>query len=198
MKHTPKTVFLLLWLAVPLLFTGCVTRIGTDITMNPPPAEKFAAFNRFEMEKITLVAPYAGQAANERAVAKIQENVDLKAAPQLQGWNNAGAGVTPARTLVFTPVVTEIKFISGGARFWAGAMAGSSAVIMKVTITEKETGRVIATPMFYARAAAMGGAWTFGSTDNLMLVRIAGRFTDYLAANYAAATGGRTGAEIPD
>ena len=47
--------------------------------------------------------------------------------------------------------------------------------------------------MFYARAAAMGGAWTFGTTDNLMLTRIAERLTDYIAANYDAAVGGPTG-----
>jgi hypothetical protein len=41
----------------------------------------------------------------------------------------------------------------------------------------------------------MGGAWTFGSTDNAMLVRIANRLTDYLAANYASPVGGPTGAE---
>jgi hypothetical protein len=193
----PRTLVSLPILA-SLLLTGCVTRITTDITQNPPPAEKFSALNRFEMAKIELVAPYAGQEANERALIKIQENVSLKAEPLLRGWNEAGAGITPVRTLLFTPVVTEIKFIGGGTRFWVGAMAGSSAVILKVTITEKESGKVIATPMFYARAAAMGGAWTFGSTDNLMLVRIAGRFTDYLAANYASTVGGRTGAELPD
>jgi len=54
---------------------------------------------------------------------------------------------------------------------------------------------VIASPLFFARAAAMGGRWTFGVTDNLMLTRVADRFTDYLAANYATAVGGPTGAE---
>jgi hypothetical protein len=98
------------------------------------------------------------------------------------------------RTLVIKPVISEVKFISGGKRFWAGALAGSSAVILDVTFTEKETGKLIAKPTFYARAAAMGGAWSIGSTDNVMLVRIAGRLTDYLAANYAAAVGGPSGA----
>ncbi|HEX2861265.1 MAG TPA: hypothetical protein VHN79_06480 [Lacunisphaera sp.] len=186
----------------PLLLTallaGCVTRINTDVIQNPPPAEKFSAFNRFEMAKVELVPPYAGQEANERALLKIQENLSYKGDPLLQGWNDAGRDAAVARTLVITPVVTEIKFIGGGARTFAGAFAGSSAVILKVTITEKETGRILATPLFYARAAAMGGAWTFGATDNLMLVRVAGRLTDYLSANYAVAVGGRTGAELPD
>ena len=110
------------------------------------------------------------------------------------GWiSSIAAATVPSKTLVITPVITEIKFINGAARFWAGAFAGSSAAIMKVQIVEKETGRTIAAPIFYARAAAMGGAWTFGATDNLMLTRIAGRLTDYLANNYGAAVGGPTG-----
>lgn len=185
----------LLLLAAALFFGGCATHIKTDVTQNPPPAEKFSAFTRFEMAKLSLVPPYAGQQANEVALKKIQENVSLKADPLLQGWNAAGAAATPARTLAITPVVTEIKFISGGKRFWAGAMAGSSAVILKATFTDKETGKVIAAPIFYARANAWGGAYSIGSTDNVMLVRIAGRLTDYLATNYAAAVGGPSGAE---
>ena len=181
--------------AAVVLLGGCVTHITTDITQNPPPAEKFAGFTRFELAKVALVAPYAGQEANESALVKIQENVSLKADPLLQGWNAAGAAATPVRTLVITPVVTEIKFIRVGLRVLAGALPGSSAVILHATITEKETGRVIASPLFFARAAAMGGRWTFGVTDNLMLVRVADRFTDYLAANYATAVGGPTGAE---
>jgi len=192
--RNPRCFAFLLVVATALL-GGCVTHINTDITQNPPPAEKFSGFTRFELAKVALVAPYAGQEANERALAKVQENVSLKADPLLRGWNATGAAATPVRTLVVTPVITEIKFISGGSRFWAGAFAGSSAVILTGKITEKESGKAIATPMFYARAAAMGGAWTFGATDNLMLSRVADRFTDYLAANYGAAVGGPTGAE---
>jgi hypothetical protein len=175
--------------------SGCVTHITMDATQNPPPAEKFANFTQFEIRKITLGAPYAGQDANERAVAKIQENVSLKADPLVKGWNATGAAVAPARTLIIAPAIMEIKFISGGSRFWGGALAGSSAVILTAKITEKETGKEVGSPTFYARAAAMGGAWTFGGTDNAMLVRIAGRLTDYLEANYGAAVGGPTGAE---
>jgi hypothetical protein len=191
MRHLHPTAIALVIAAACL--GGCVTHITTAVLQNPPPAEKFSAFTRFELARITLVPPYAGQEANERALVKIQENLSLKSDPLLAHWNEAGATAAPVRTLVVTPVVTEIKFISGGSRFWAGALAGSSAVILKARITEKETGREVAAPLFYARAAAMGGAWTFGATDNLMLARVADRLSDYLAANYTAAVGGPTG-----
>jgi hypothetical protein len=182
--------------SVSLLLSGCVTRITSDVYQNPPPAEKFSRFTRIELRPIRLVAPYAGQEANEAALLKIQENLDLKMKPALEGWNAAPAsGAT--RTLLIEPTITEIKFISGGARFWSGAMAGSSAVKLSARVTDQETGKVIATPEFYARAAAMGAAWSFGAADNAMLIRIANRLSDYLLANYAEAVGGPTGAEPP-
>lgn len=189
----PTRIVRILPLLSSLLLAGCVTHINTDLTQNPPPEEKFSSFNRIELKPVTLVPPYAGQEANEQSLVKIQENVSLKMQPLLAKWNEAGDATATPRTLVITPVITEIKFINAAARVWAGAFAGSSAVIMKVQITEKETGRSIANPVFFSRAAAMGGAWTFGTTDNLMLVRIAGRLTDYLSANYGAAVGGPTG-----
>jgi hypothetical protein len=175
------------------LSSGCVTHIKTDITQNPPPVKKLSDFTKFEMTKVTLVPPYAGQTANERALVKIQENVNLAMTPLLSKWNADGASATPVRTLLITPVVTEIKFISGGTRVFAGGLAGSSAVVLVAKLTDKDTGEVIASPTFYARAAAMGGAFSFGTTDNMMLTRIAGRLTSYLAANYPAAVGGPSG-----
>lgn len=192
MIRSPHPAFILL---ATVLVTGCATQIKTSLTQNPPPSEKFASFNRFEIHPITMGAPYAGQDANERATRKIQENLDLRASPLLQRWSEAADSTQPARTLVIQPRIEEIKFISGGSRFWAGAWAGSSAVILRASFMEKETKRIIAAPEFYARAAAMGGAWSFGGTDNAMLVRIANRLSDYLEGNYAAAVGGPTGAE---
>ena len=178
-----------------LLGSGCATHINTNVIQNPPPAEKFSSFTRFEMPKIALAPSYAGQEANDKALVKIQENVSLKMTPTLETWNSRGASGGAPRTLLIEPTITEIKFINATSRVWAGAMAGSSAVILRAKITEKETGKVIAEPHFYARAAAYSGAFSLGSADNAMLVRIANRLSDYLEANYSQAAGGPTGAE---
>lgn len=193
-----KRLSLLGLLAIASFFTGCATNIAPTLLQNPPPAEKLSSFTNFELQPITMLAPYAGQESNERAAKKIQENFSLRVDPLIRTWNEAGASSATKRTLVIKPVITEIKFIGGGARFWAGALAGSSAVIAHVDLIDKETGKRIANPEFYARAAAMAGAWTFGSTDNVMLVRIANRMADYLSLNYAAAVGSPTGADKTD
>jgi hypothetical protein len=192
----PRSHLSLLWIAA-LAVAGCATNITTDVLQNPAPTEKFSNFTRFEMSKIALPAPYAGQEANEKALAKIQENVSAKMTPLLETWNRSAAPGAPVRTLLIEPTVTDIKFINATSRVWAGAMAGSSAVIIRARISEKETGKVIAEPHFYSRAAAYSGAFSLGGADNAMLIRIATRLSDYLQANYTEAVGGRTGAEPP-
>jgi hypothetical protein len=184
-----------LLLAATFLCGGCATNIKTQDTQNPPPAEKFSNFSRFEMPRIALAPAFAGQEANEKALIKIQENVDLRMNPLLTAWNGRTPSAGASRTLLIEPTVTEIKFINATSRVWAGAMAGSSAVILRVKLSEKETGKVIAEPHFYARAAAYSGAFSLGGADNAMLVRVANRLSDYLQGNFDQAVGGVTGAE---
>jgi hypothetical protein len=180
-------------LGASFAFHGCATHISSNVVENPPPAEKFSGFTRFEMLEVKVLPPYAGQEANEKALVKIRENVIAKMTPLLAAWNATGATSAASRTLVIEPIVPEIKFINATARVWSGALSGSSAVVLRARITEKETGKVVATPEFFARAAAMSGAYSFGGADNAMLVRISNRLTDYLQANYANAVGGPSG-----
>lgn len=184
----------LLAAALALAFAGCVTHIRSSVTTNPPPTEKFADFQRIEIAPLTLTPPYAGQDANERARRKIQENVDLRTRPLLAAWNEH-ADQAGARTLLIQPHIAEIKFINGTARVWSGWLSGSSAVVLRVDFIDQASGRRVAQPEFFARAAAASGAFSFGAADNAMLIRIATRFTDYLKANYAQAVGGPSGAK---
>jgi hypothetical protein len=165
--------------------------------MNPPPAEKFSSFTRFEMPNIAMFPPYAGKGPNVKALTVIQRDFTKATAPALQAWNEAGAKAEKVRTLLIEPRVEEIKFISGGTRFWAGGLAGDSFVRITIKISEKETGRVIGTPMFYAKANRMAGAWSVGATDNVMLTRVAAHMAAYVTGNYAAAVGGATGEDPP-
>ena len=88
-----------------------------------------------------------------------------------------------------------MKFVSGKARFWGGAFAGGTAVLMTVKLSDAATGEVIAEPEFYQHANAMGAAYSFGGTDKAMLGRTAELMANYLKANYEAAVGGPTGKE---
>lgn len=169
--------------------------IQASAEVNPPPAEALAAFDRYELKPATLSDTYARHKANQEALASFQRNLDERVGAWVAERNAAPATHTSVRTLVIEPRIEKIRFISGGARFWAGAFAGSSRILVKMKLTDQATGQVIAEPEFYQHAKGMAGAWTFGAADNSMLVRSASLALDYLKDNQATAQGGRTGWE---
>lgn len=173
-----------------LMLTGCATRIKASSSTNPPPAEAFSSFGRIELKPAVFTSNIKG---NEAALAKINENIQKELAPSLAEWNKRPDN---GRALVIEPVVEQFSFKHGAKRVLLGPMAGSSGVLMRVTFKD-QGGRVVASPEFFQRAAAMAGGWTFGVHDNLMLMRVAQLSTNYVKANYASAVGGPTGGDDP-
>jgi len=170
-----------------VLLSACATHIVPTISSNPPPARALHEFEAFELQPLTA----ADAVKSPAALKKIDENLVQKLAPLLAGWNKAGGG----DTLVIAPQVQEIKFVGAPKRVFLGVLQGSSAVRLTVRLSDKASGDVIAEPEFFQRANAMGGAYTFGATDNLMLIRIASVVEEYLRRNYDTPVGGPTGLE---
>jgi PBP1b-binding outer membrane lipoprotein LpoB len=142
----PLHLFITLLMLLALT-AGCTTNIKPSVETNPAPAEKFSAFNRFEL--LPVQAATSEVSNQQAAMKKIEENTQNILGKRLQQLNSKPQTGQP-RTLLIEPTVTELKFVSGGKRFWAGAMAGSSAVVLKAKFTEKETGKLIANPEFYS------------------------------------------------
>jgi hypothetical protein len=192
---TRGLLVLLMVLAVPLVVVAGepVSYIQAKEFNNPPPTTALNAFDRFEISPIDMVAPYAGQPANEQAKTRLQADVDARVPVILSAWNGQEAKLSPPRTLKIEPLIRHVKFVSGKARFWGGAFAGGTAVLMTVKLTDTATGEVIAEPEFYQHANALGAAYSFGGTDKAMLSRTADLFANYLKTNYDMAVGGPTG-----
>jgi hypothetical protein len=180
-----------LGMAGPAQAKGSVVKyVEPKSAVNPPPAVMLNSFQHFELRPIAMDAPYESQKINQTALERLQANLDLNANPVIAEWNaKAAAG---GRTLRIEPTVRHIRFVSGGARFWAGAAAGGSAVLVTVKISDAETGEVIAEPEFYQHSKGIAGAWTFGAADGAMLIRVSVMVTNYLRDNYAALAGGST------
>ncbi|WP_129776927.1 hypothetical protein [Peristeroidobacter soli] len=170
-----------------------VDYIEAKNSTNPPPSTALEAFDRFEIAPIAMVDPYAGQPANEQAKQRLQANLDERVPPVLNEWSGKPAKHDPPRVLRIEPTIRHVKFVSGKARFWAGAFAGGTAVLMTVKMSDPATGEVIAEPEFYQHANAFGAAYSFGATDKAMLIRVTDLVTNYLKSNYSTAVGGPTG-----
>lgn len=168
-------------------------KIEASSMTNAAPAEAFNAFQRFELAKSTMSAPYDGQKGNEQAQANFQLNLDGNIQEWLGEKNAAAAKLDSPRVLLIEPRIDKVKFVGTGARIWAGAMAGSSRILVKVKFTDKATGKVIAEPEFYQHAAGMAGAYSMGGADKAMVERVAKLVADYIKSNYDAAVGSPTG-----
>ncbi|WP_431049740.1 hypothetical protein [Roseateles sp. L2-2] len=167
---------------------GCATRVTTTEKTNPPPAEAFAAFSRIEVLPIRLAD---GVTADTRPMARLQTNFDKNLVGSKRLWN---AGPDNGRKLTVTPVIEQLEFTGRASRVLFGPLAGSSGVLMRLKIAD-QTGREIASPVFFQRAEAWAAGYTVGIHDDLMLTRVANLASAYLLDNYKVARGGPTGAD---
>ncbi len=78
----------------------------------------------------------------------------------------------------------KIRVISGGARFWAGALAGDSFIDMDLKLVDGATGESIAAVKIYRNASAMTGGWSIGKSDQNLDDYIVSIVHEYLSDNY--------------
>lgn len=159
------------------LFAGCATNILAPTEANVPPSEKFGNFANVTLEASVIDPKYADDASSRKAVNKIDEIMNQKFKtlfPQLNNSKNAAG-----KTLVIKPQIQAIKFVSGGKRAWAGGFAGDSVVLLQVDYIDEQSGKIIASPKFYARAKAIDGDYSMGGADNAMLRRIVSAAIEY-------------------
>lgn len=170
---------------VGVLVSGCATTISKPTAAPQPCKEKLGTFAAVEMEQVTLAPACAGADANQKAAKKINDLLTTSMKSIFPGIKvvEKAEGAPAAKTLLIRPVIKEIKFIGGAARFWVGAMAGSSAVLMQVDYVNRNTGDVLASSQFYRAASAFGGGMSMGGSDNMMLSEIVQDITLYTISN---------------
>jgi hypothetical protein len=74
--------------------------------------------------------------------------------------------------------------VSGGARFWAGAMAGESIVDVDLLLVDSTSGKRVAQARVTRGSGAMVGGWSVGATDRNLLDYIVDICHEYLAQSY--------------
>jgi hypothetical protein len=163
--------------------TGCATHMAPMQSFPARPASKLSGYGTVYLQKATIAPAYASHGANIKAVNKIDEHLakqvhSIYSDVKVISKNADTRSEVGKSALLISPYVEEIKWIGGAARFWVGAMAGSSAMNMRVTFTDIESGAVIAEPIFWASASAYSGP--FGVADNAMLGKIAADVGNYI------------------
>lgn len=174
------SLFIVVGIAM-LVLQGCVTNIYAPQEPNQPSEVKLSTFNQVQFDKTTIDPQYEGSGANQKAVTKINELLEQQLRTVFPKLN--GKSTEAGKILLIKPHAEAIKFINGNARFWAGPMAGSSAIILRVDYIDKDTGKVIASPRFYGKSSAMAGAMSVGGNDNAMLHRVVTEVIKYSQTN---------------
>ena len=172
-------------LFVLLAFTlaqGCATKLTKPAVPPQPTTVKLSTFETVTMKKVEIAPEFASAGANQKAARKINEVLVYNMRMVFPNLREA-SGEDVQTGLLIEPLIQEIKFIGGAARFWVGAMAGSSAVLIKVSFRDASTGELIGEPQFYRAANAYTGGWSMGSTDNRMLEDIAKDIVNYATLN---------------
>lgn len=182
-------LFCVLFCAIGLMsLQACSTNIKASSTQNPAPKEAFSAFGKIELKSVVFKAGTTGDYAG---LAKIDENLKKTLKSSLDTWNMQP---TSGRVLTIEPIVDEMSFKHGAKRVLLGPLAGSSGVLMHLSIKDQD-GRQVASPEFFQRAGAWSAGFVMGVHDNLMLARVAELAGKYVIENYARARGGPTGAD---
>jgi len=78
--------------------------------------------------------------------------------------------------------VVEMRLVSGAARFWAGAMAGTSDMRVKLTFTDAASGTVVREKLLSTANNPWGAAWTYGSSDRSLPADMGRIIGEYIAA----------------
>lgn len=152
-----------------------------------PSKVRFGEFKRVEVKPTTIAQRHANHKGNQRSAAKIDEMLEQQlrlAFTEVVVLPRDAEFSKPAeRTLQIAPHIEDIRLISTGTRFWLGAMAGGSDLLMQVIFRDSSSGEVIAEPEVAAGNNAWSGAWTMGATDNQVRDSVVREIMGYIVAN---------------
>lgn len=85
-------------------------------------------------------------------------------------------------TLVVRTKIEDMRLVSGAARFWAGAFAGSSNMTLDVELVDGGTGSVVGKQQLSSANNAFAAAWVGGSSDASLPSDMGAILAEYIAS----------------
>lgn len=86
-------------------------------------------------------------------------------------------------TLLVESTLTDLRIVSGGARFWGGAFAGRSHMKMDVKLTDAKNGSLVVEKELMGVPGSLGGAWSMGASDRGLPANMGKLIGDFILAN---------------
>lgn len=183
-------------LAIALLAicaVGCASDPSTraaiaekEVARLAPPLKPLSEFSGYTLKPVTLSAGVQADADKVAVARELETKLTARLTPLLDSWRAIKPQVPRDATLLIEPKIQELRVVSGGARFFAGALMGDSFIDLDLKLTDSSTGQTIATPRIRQQASAWGGAWSVGATDRNLLDYIVDTVHRYLDTNHIA------------
>jgi curli biogenesis system outer membrane secretion channel CsgG len=161
------------FIGLAIILAGYLTACGGQSTQSETPetADPFANDALLgKAYKNIVVAPFdaSDEVKQDYAEALDESHSTLMAALIKQGrFQQVGKALSgaPDDTLIVQTKVPEMRIVSGAARFWGGAFAGSSNMVMDVKLVDALTQAVVREKRIESGNNAFAAAWTYGSSD---------------------------------
>jgi hypothetical protein len=148
------------------------------------PTRPLSSFGRFEINAMILDESVAAEKDKIAIARQLEEKLQARLQPLFEEWQAAGKTGAHSGTLVIQPRVHQLRVVSGGARFWVGALAGESFIDMNMDLVDAASNTSIGNPRIYKSASAMGGGWSVGATDRNLLDYMVEITYQYLVDSY--------------
>jgi hypothetical protein len=139
-----------------------------------------ASYSRFELRELRSTVE-----VQPKVINKITTEIRLRLDESLARWNQEGSLPGHAGTLAIEVEILQMKFVSGGKRFFVGAMAGGSSCAAAAKLVDAERGELVARKVFGEMSGGRKGAHTMGATDNLMLDRLAANISAWVIEQHS-------------
>lgn len=85
-------------------------------------------------------------------------------------------------TLLVKTRIEEMRLVSGAARMWAGAFAGSSNMVLDVELVDGGTGKVVGKQQLASANNAFAAAWVGGMSDVSLPSDMGAILAEYIAS----------------
>ena len=94
-----------------------------------------------------------------------------------------GAGARyDAQTLLVKPRVVSMRIVSGGARFWVGAFAGASDMVVELKMSDAVSGKIVHEKVLSTANNPYAAAWVWGSSDRSLPADMGKIISEYIGA----------------
>jgi hypothetical protein len=180
----------ILFAAVALMLAGCAAApeklesVGrAESARLTPPEKRFSSYASYELRPMVLSEAVKKEEAKIKAAGDLETVLRAKLQPLFDRWQ-ASTAEGRSGTLVIEPRLDSLRIVSGGARFFAGALVGESSIDLDLLIADKSSGQQIARARIVKSADAMTGAWSVGRSDQNLLDYIASIAYYYMTTNY--------------